>query len=84
MTPAFALPRFDLKQHWQRRVHKDSRNRWLRTQVANIFNESTGWRQLDLPVVVVGRDALSGAVLPHVIFLPFASLRFLLSQRSAV
>jgi DNA-binding transcriptional LysR family regulator len=47
LKPTFTLPRFDLKQHWHRRFHKDARNRWLRTQVASLFNPGTdGWRGL--------------------------------------
>ena len=29
----FEIAGFDLKQHWHRRYHSDSRNRWLRQQV---------------------------------------------------
>lgn len=47
VDPPFTLPRFDLKQHWHRRVHKDARHRWLRAQIALLFNENTDeWRLL--------------------------------------
>jgi len=45
VAPLFPLPRFDLKQHWHRRASKDPRNRWLRSQLAALFNETTDeWR----------------------------------------
>jgi DNA-binding transcriptional LysR family regulator len=45
IRPTFALPRFDLKQHWHRGVHQDPRSQWLRAQIASIFNPSTDeWR----------------------------------------
>jgi DNA-binding transcriptional LysR family regulator len=45
LKPTFALPRFDLRQHWHRRFHRDVRNRWLRAQVASLFNATTDeWR----------------------------------------
>ncbi len=44
----FEVPRFDLKQHWHRRVHQDSRSQWLRTQVATLFRgASREWREPD-------------------------------------
>jgi DNA-binding transcriptional LysR family regulator len=47
VRPIFDLPRFDLKQHWHRRVHQDARNQWVRNQVAQIFNDKTDeWRGL--------------------------------------
>lgn len=47
IRPAFPLPRFDLKQHWHRRVHYDARNRWLRAQVASLFSDETDeWREI--------------------------------------
>ena len=30
---------FDLKQHWHRHDHSDSRNQWLRRQVTQLFND---------------------------------------------
>jgi DNA-binding transcriptional LysR family regulator len=38
LRPTFAVPRFDLKQHWHRRVHQDARNQWLRGAIAAIFS----------------------------------------------
>ena len=41
----FKLPRFDLKQHWHRSAHKDTRHRWLRSQISLLFNAKTDeWR----------------------------------------
>jgi DNA-binding transcriptional LysR family regulator len=37
VAPPFAIPRFDLKQHWHRRVNGDLRNRWIRTQFKDLF-----------------------------------------------
>jgi DNA-binding transcriptional LysR family regulator len=43
--PPFAIAGFDLKQHWHRKFHNDSRNQWLRRQVAQLFNdENDEWR----------------------------------------
>ncbi len=39
MKPPFALPDFDLRQHWHRRFHKDARSGWLRAFVAGLFND---------------------------------------------
>jgi DNA-binding transcriptional LysR family regulator len=45
LRPTFPLPRFSLMQHWHRGVHEDPRNKWLRAQIAAIFNPSTDeWR----------------------------------------
>ncbi len=33
-------PRIDLKQHWHRNVHLDTRSIWLRKQVADLFAEA--------------------------------------------
>jgi DNA-binding transcriptional LysR family regulator len=45
--PPFDVPGFDVKQHWHRRFHNDPRNRWLRAQVAELFNDETDeWREL--------------------------------------
>jgi len=41
LNPPFDIPKVDLKQHWHRRVQKDSRNRWLRAQIALLFNDAT-------------------------------------------
>lgn len=41
----FTVAGFDLKQHWHRKYHHDARNRWLRAQVAELFNdESDEWK----------------------------------------
>jgi DNA-binding transcriptional LysR family regulator len=37
----FSSPRIELRQHWHRKVHKDSRNRWLRKLVHDQFNSAT-------------------------------------------
>jgi DNA-binding transcriptional LysR family regulator len=38
--PPFAIAGFDLRQHWHRRYHHDARSRWLRGQVADLFNDA--------------------------------------------
>jgi DNA-binding transcriptional LysR family regulator len=44
--PPFDIAGFDVKQHWHRRFHTDPRNRWLREQVAQLFNDETDeWRE---------------------------------------
>ena len=49
MSTPFDIPHFDLKQHWHRRLHHDPRNRWLRNQIALLFNETTDeWREIKL------------------------------------
>jgi DNA-binding transcriptional LysR family regulator len=40
-APPFRSPRFDLKQFWHRRYHEDLRNRWLRSMIAELFNDAT-------------------------------------------
>ena len=43
--PPFDLAGFDVKQHWHRKFHHEARNRWLRRQVAELFNDATDeWR----------------------------------------
>jgi DNA-binding transcriptional LysR family regulator len=43
--PPFEVAGFDVKQHWHRKFHHDARNRWLRRQVAELFNDATDeWR----------------------------------------
>jgi len=45
VQPPFDIAGFDLKQHWHRKFHNDSRNQWIRKQVAQLFNdESDEWR----------------------------------------
>jgi DNA-binding transcriptional LysR family regulator len=44
--PPFDIAGFDVKQHWHRKFHNEPRNRWLREQVVNIFNDDTDeWRE---------------------------------------
>jgi DNA-binding transcriptional LysR family regulator len=43
----FDIAGFDLKQHWHRKYHSDSRNRWLRQQVAQLFNDDTDEYRVD-------------------------------------
>jgi DNA-binding transcriptional LysR family regulator len=43
--PPFDIAGFDLKQHWHRKFHHDSRGKWLREQVAQLFNDDNDeWR----------------------------------------
>jgi DNA-binding transcriptional LysR family regulator len=43
--PPFDIAGFDLKQHWHRKFHNDSRSQWLRSQVTQLFNdENDEWR----------------------------------------
>ena len=43
--PPLELAGFDVKQHWHRKFHHDPRSRWLRGQVAELFNDATDeWR----------------------------------------
>ena len=43
--PPIDFGSFDVKQHWHRKFHHDPRNRWLRRQVAELFNDATDeWR----------------------------------------
>lgn len=43
--PPFEVGGFDVKQHWHRKFHHDARNRWLRREVAELFNDATDeWR----------------------------------------
>jgi DNA-binding transcriptional LysR family regulator len=45
IRPPFDIAGFDLKQHWHRKFHNDSRNQWIRKQVAQLFNdENDEWR----------------------------------------
>jgi DNA-binding transcriptional LysR family regulator len=39
VQPPFDIAGFDLKQHWHRKFHNDSRNQWIRKQVAQLFND---------------------------------------------
>ena len=45
VRPPFDIAGFDLKQHWHRKFHNDSRSQWIRKQVAQLFNdENDEWR----------------------------------------
>ncbi|SNS90150.1 transcriptional regulator, LysR family [Noviherbaspirillum humi] len=35
--PPLEVPKFDLKQHWHRKFHKDEANMWLRSVIAKLF-----------------------------------------------
>ena len=41
VRPPFDIAGFDLKQHWHRKYHNDSRNQWMRKQVTQLFNDET-------------------------------------------
>jgi len=56
--PPFDIAAFDLKQHWHRKYHNDSRNQWLRKQVAQLFNdESDEWKADWQPAARSGSSA---------------------------
>ncbi|CAM2143927.1 LysR family transcriptional regulator [Paraburkholderia tropica] len=40
VEPPLTLPRFDLKQHWHRKYHNAPRGAWLRSVVAELFNDA--------------------------------------------
>ncbi|HKT96813.1 MAG TPA: LysR family transcriptional regulator [Paraburkholderia sp.] len=40
VEPPLPLPRFDLKQHWHRKYHNAPRGEWLRSVVAELFNDA--------------------------------------------
>jgi DNA-binding transcriptional LysR family regulator len=40
VEPPLPLPRFDLRQHWHRKFHNDPRTGWLRSMVAELFNDA--------------------------------------------
>ena len=49
VRPPFDIAGFDLKQHWHRKFHNDSRSQWIRKQIAQLFNDrndewSAGWK----------------------------------------
>lgn len=49
----FTPPSFAIQQHWHPLFHRDPRNQWLRSQIAQLFTpESDDWREL--------QDALYG------------------------
>ena len=37
IQPPLDIPKFDLKQHWHRKYHKDDANMWIRSVVAGLF-----------------------------------------------
>ena len=39
LTPPIAFPSFMIKQHWHERYQHDLANRWLRSQMADLFQE---------------------------------------------
>ena len=40
----FEVGGFDVKQHWHRRYHNDTRNKWIRSKVAQLFTgDSDQW-----------------------------------------
>lgn len=41
VEPPLQIPRIDLFQHWHRSYHHDARNKWLRGQIARLFNDMT-------------------------------------------
>jgi len=41
VPPPFKVPPIVLKQHWHQRFRDDRRHRWLRAQVADLFNEKS-------------------------------------------
>jgi DNA-binding transcriptional LysR family regulator len=46
MEPPLELPSFDLKQHWHRKFHNDTRSQWFRALVSSLFNdEADEWRE---------------------------------------
>ena len=46
--PPFDIGGFDVRQHWHRKYHNDSRNKWVRKQVAQLFNdENDEWQDVE-------------------------------------
>ncbi|MBI5720713.1 MAG: LysR family transcriptional regulator [Rubrivivax sp.] len=43
LPPPYALPRYQVRQHWHRRFHQDPRSRWLRALVARLFGAGSGF-----------------------------------------
>lgn len=53
----FKPPRFEVQQHWHRLVNQDPRSRWLRSQIALLFDASSDeWRQVELALYGAGSD----------------------------
>jgi DNA-binding transcriptional LysR family regulator len=50
---------FEVNQHWHRRYQQDARHRWLRQQVAMLFNDQTDeWRELANRLYLKKRSAI--------------------------
>lgn len=48
MPLPFKPPMFNVEQHWHRRLQSDARHRWLRQQVAGLFNDrSDEWAAIE-------------------------------------
>jgi DNA-binding transcriptional LysR family regulator len=47
MRPPFEVGGFDVKQHWHRKFHHDSRSQWMRKVVAQLFNDETDEWKVD-------------------------------------
>ena len=44
----FTPPSFAVQQHWHRKVHKDPRNKWLRSELHALFGEDAArWAALE-------------------------------------
>jgi DNA-binding transcriptional LysR family regulator len=41
IPPPFQVPKIVLRQHWHARFDRDARSRWIRAQVAELFNDAT-------------------------------------------
>jgi DNA-binding transcriptional LysR family regulator len=41
VPPPFRVPPIVVKQHWHQRFRQDRRHRWLRNQVADLFNDAS-------------------------------------------
>src|SRR4029079_6643994 len=52
--PPVDVAEHDLNQHWHRKLDNDARNRWLREQVAQLFNdENDEWHATEVRPAVV-------------------------------
>jgi DNA-binding transcriptional LysR family regulator len=47
VRPPFDIAGFDLRQHWHRKYHTDSRSQWLRRHVAQLFNDENDEYRVD-------------------------------------
>jgi DNA-binding transcriptional LysR family regulator len=43
MKPPIDIPTFDLKIYWHRKYHQDAKNQWLRSVVAESFQNDIRW-----------------------------------------